>query len=442
MPGSTQLNILDELYLHLNRDDEPWSVQLEVQVEGRIDAERLERAIRDAASRHPVARARLSDTRDTDRRYHWEIADQLDEVPLNVEECDDEAGVEQARERALDHVPSLDSPPPFELTLVHRPGGDSLILNIHHAAGDGIGALRLMGSVLRSYAGDEDPLPGVDPLEARDIGKIVSSSFADRLSRGRALIEHVARFATPPMRFAEDGGTPERPAYGFELIHLSAAEAQAALELRKDGATMNDVLIGALAVAIRRWNEQHEGDTGRMALMMPVNLRPKDWQFDVIANFASYVTVHIGDDEQDDLDTAIAATAERTRRIKEEGVPGLIVDLLQVPTALPTGIKRRLQELIPLTGDLVVDTAVLSNLGRLQGVPHLGDAGGAIRAVWFSPPGRMPLGASFGVATLGEEMFITLRYRHALLAPSAAAEFAALYRDVLTGARVQEASRG
>jgi hypothetical protein len=75
-------------------------------------------------------------------------------------------------------------------------------------------------------------------------------------------------------------------------------------------------------------------------------------------------------------------------------------------------------------------------------VPNLGGDAGAIRAVWFSPPGRMPLGASFGVATLGEELFITLRYRHALLAPTAAAEFGSLYRDVLTGARVPGATTG
>src|SRR4051794_33043999 len=421
MAARARLNILDELYLHLNRDDEPWSVQLEVQAEGRIDEARPADAIRGAAGLHPVARARLSDSRGTDVRYHWEIDDELAEAPLEVVEAVDASDVEHARQRALGCVPTLDEEPPFTLTLIHRPGGASLILNIHHAAGDGIGALRLMGSILRAYAGADDPLPDVDPIEARDIGKIVSTSLADRLSRGRALVEHMARFATPPARVAPDGGAdePDGPAYGFELIQLSAEEAKAAMELRRDGATMNDVLIGALGVAIRRWNEQHDASGGRIALMMPVNLRPKEWRFDVIANFASYVTVHLAEDEQNELEVAIAATADRTRRIKDEGVAGLIVDLLQVPTALPTGVKQRLQQLIPLTGDMVVDTAVLSNLGRLQGVPHLRDAG-AIRAVWFSPPGRMPLGASFGVATLGEELFITLRYRHALLAPTAA----------------------
>src|SRR3954451_19831023 len=128
MVARARLNILDELYLHLDRDDEPWSVQLEVQAEGRLDAMRLERAVRDAAAKHPVARARLSESRGTDIRYDWEIADELEQASLEVADAGDEAEAAQARERALDHVPSLDEAPPFELTLIHRPSGDSLIL--------------------------------------------------------------------------------------------------------------------------------------------------------------------------------------------------------------------------------------------------------------------------------------------------------------------------
>ena len=47
-------------------------------------------------------------------------------------------------------------------------------------------------------------------------------------------------------------------------------------------------------------------------------------------------------------------------------------------------------------------------------MPRLGNAG-TIRELWFSPPGRMPLGASFGAATLDGRLLITLRYRHTLL---------------------------
>jgi NRPS condensation-like uncharacterized protein len=186
-------------------------------------------------------------------------------------------------------------------------------------------------------------------------------------------------------------------------------------------------------VAIRRWNESHGQGSARIALMMPVNLRPKEWRFDVMGNYASYVTVHVPEDRQEDLDEAISAAAESTARIKEDGIAGLIVDLLEFPTVLPTAVKKRLEQLIPLTGNMVVDTAVLSNLGKLDALPRLGDDAGDPKAIWFSPPGRMPLGASFGVATMNDELFVTLRYRHALFDAAGAAEFGGLYRDILLG---------
>lgn len=142
-------------------------MHLEVAVDGHFDERLLVDAVREAAARHPVARARLADSRETDVRYSWEIADELESVPLELVDCDDDDALEAARRRALGRVPALDTAPPFALTLARGGDGDSLILNLHHAAGDGIGALRLMGSILRAYAGEDDPIPGVDQLEAR-----------------------------------------------------------------------------------------------------------------------------------------------------------------------------------------------------------------------------------------------------------------------------------
>jgi len=427
MTTTAQLNILDELYMHLDREDEPWSVHIEAQMDRALDPDRLIAAVREAAERHPIARARRADSRATDISYEWVIEDELAEPPVAVADCPDDAALDRAREAVMGHSPALDRTGPFEVVLAQRPDGegDVVLLNLHHAAGDGMGALRLLASILRAYDGDEDPVPPVDPLEVRDVTDLVGpEGLGDRVKRIRALAEHVARFASQPIRIAPRGGDEDAPAYGFETLRLGPDELVRVMERRAGGATANDVLIAALGVAARRWNEHHDGPTGRAALMMPVNLRPKEWRFDVIANFASYVTVHLGEDEQDDMDTAVRATAERTRKIKEDGIPGLIVDLLAFPTALPTGVKQRLQELIPLTGNVVVDTAVLSNLGKLDELP-------GVRRVGFSPPGRMPLGASFGVATLNDRMWVTLRYRHALFDADAADEFLRLYERVL-----------
>jgi NRPS condensation-like uncharacterized protein len=423
----TRLTVLDELYLHLDREDEPWSVHLEIEVEGTIDEARLADAVREAALKHPLARARLADSRGTDVRYHWEIAEELEDVPLEVVDGHD---LPRAREELLGSTPRLDRPGPFSLLLAHRPDGDALVMNLHHAAGDGLSTVRLMASIARAYAGVDDPLPSVEPLEVRDIqGMVGSRSIADRLKRSPAALEYLTRGTARPARIAPQGDS-DKSGYGFELLKLDADGVKKVVARRREGATVNDVLLAALAITARDWNERHGGETGSAYLTMPINLRPPEWRYEVVGNYASYVSVHLSGDDLLDLESAIDAAAEKTRRIKDAGVAGLLIDLFEAPTVLPTAIKKRLQTLIPLTGNLAVDTAALSNLGRLESVPDLGDAG-AVKAVWFSPPGRMPLGVSLGIATLEGELFVTLRYRFSQFDAGAAGEFAALFKRVL-----------
>ena len=38
MPTTTPLNVLDELYLHLDREDKPWSVHAEIRRNSRSNA--------------------------------------------------------------------------------------------------------------------------------------------------------------------------------------------------------------------------------------------------------------------------------------------------------------------------------------------------------------------------------------------------------------------
>ena len=420
---SVPLNRLDELYLNLDHGEEPWNVHFEVRVAGRLDSDRVTEAIGAAALRHPVARARLGDWRYTDRSYRWEIARALVEVPLQVATCADEAALAAARENLLSCSPSLDAPPPFAVLLAHGPAGDSLVLNLHHAAGDGIGAARLMLSILRAYAGADDPLPPLDPLAVRDVRALAgTASLADGIVRTRALAESAARKWEPPARIAADGGG-DRPGYGVELLALTRDETAAVFALRTDGTTVNDVLLAALAVAVRRWNAAHGRTPRRVTLSMPVNLRPPEWKTEVVGNFASYVTVSGG--IADDLPRALEGIGRQTRAVKRDGLAGLVVDLLAGPSLLTIAAKQRLPDLISLTGNVVVDTATLSNLGTLTALED------EVEAVWFSPPGRMPLGVAIGAVTHDARLLLTLRYRHAQFDAPAAGAFARLYREVL-----------
>jgi NRPS condensation-like uncharacterized protein len=391
---------------------------------------------------HPLARARLRAAAPTDVRYHWEVVDELDKIPLEVVDCADDAALARAREQLLSRSPSLETSPPFAVTLARNPAGDSVLLNLSHAVGDGISAVRLMASFLRAYAGEPDPPAPVDPLEVRDIGQLVGSrSVTARLARGRALLEGTARLAESPARIAADGSS-ERPGYGFSLLQLGPEELAAVTARRREGATINDVLLAGFAVTIRRWNERHGTPAARLMLTMPVNLRADEWRNEVLGNFASYVSVRFATDEQTSIPVAVAAARSRTRKIKSQGAAGLAVDLLELPTAtLPTVVKQRFQDLITLTGSRLLDTAMLSNLGRLEAAPHLGESAGEVRHLWFSPPGRMPMGASLGAASYDGTLFLCLRYRHALFDGDAATAFTALLHDTLTTPEQSETHR-
>jgi NRPS condensation-like uncharacterized protein len=428
---SVPLNLLDEHFLNLDQEREPWGVHVEVRVGGRLDPGRLADAIRTAALHHPMARARLGPAYPTDLAYRWEIVDALDETPLTVVECCDETDLDDARERLYAVSPPVDVAPPFAVVLAQGPGGDAVLLNLHHAAGDGVGGVRLMRSILRAYAGAADPVPAFDPLAVRDVLALAAArSPEERVTRRRALAQAAVRRMAPITRVARDGGE-RRAGYGFELMALSRDETTAVFAKRGERATVNDVLLAALAAAIGAWNGGHSRYAGQIALTMPVNLRPAEWREEVVGNFASYVSLSLGPRDHCDLRRAIDVTAARTRRIKQDGLAGLVVELLVGPSMLPVAAKRHLQDLIPLTGNRTVDTASLSNLLVLDGWPALGADAGAVEAVWFSPPGRAPLGAALGAATVGGRLHIAVRYPRTQFDREAARAFAAVYRDVL-----------
>ena len=253
---SIPLNLLDELYLNLDRETEPWTVHYELQLGMHLDADRLAGAIAAAARRHPLARVRLAPWHFVDHGYDWEIAEELGDVPLKICAAGPDA-VAQARELLFSMSPSLSSPPPFMVVLVRGSDGDSILLNLHHAAGDGISAARLMLSIMRAYAGDEDPVPPLDPLAVHDVWQFAAArSFREQRARRRALMMGAWRPLVRTARIAGEGGD-DRPAYGFEMFALSTQESQALFARHPERATVNDLLLGALAVAIGRWNAEH-----------------------------------------------------------------------------------------------------------------------------------------------------------------------------------------
>jgi NRPS condensation-like uncharacterized protein len=300
------------------------------------------------------------------------------------------------------------------------------MLNVNHAAMDGFAALRVLRSVARAYVGQEDPVPEVDFLEARAVpAGLVSTDLGTRMRRILALAEKTRDLLAPPARLAPDGGSGE-PGYGFHHVALSKGQTDALISLDHPG-TVNDVLLAALNMAIAGWNAEHGAPCRRAGVLVPSNLRPHQWRHEMVGNFSLPARISTSRRHRRTPGSTLSAITAQTRRKKTAGFGTALLEVLNRSPLLPLWAKQALVALLPLSGNRLVDTAMLSNLGQISEPLDFGPEAGETTEVWFSPPARMPLGLAIGTVTAAGRLHLAIRYRHRLFGSEAAQRFSDRY---------------
>lgn len=427
--------VIDEAVHLLDTPMEPWSIEVEVAFSGRLDEDRLRAAVATAATNHAMVRARQCPARLWDRHFTWEIGPGLELDPVRVVECPDDESLAATRARLQSFSVPLVESPPLRLWVARRPegaDGDTLMVNVNHAAFDGFGTIRFLQAVGRAYTGGTDPLPSVPLEEARDVrGHLDSDDARVQAERWRDLAEKFGDLVRAPARLAVEDGVDEA-GYGFTHVQLSVQETEAVTARSGDSVTVNDLLLAALALAIDTWNAEHGTATGRIGILVPVNLRPKPWQADIVTNFVLDTRVSAGLSDRRDDDALLEAISGHTERVKRWGAGAALIELLGLSPYLPLWAKAPVSPLLWLTGYRLIDTAILSNLGAVKDLPQFGPEAGEVTALWFSAPTRMPCGLSLGAASVGGRLCLSFRHRHPQFGPEAARRFADLYRFELS----------
>ena len=422
--------VIDQAVHLLDTQPEPWGIQMELWLPGHLDDERLRAAVQEAVRPHPMARARQLPARRSDRTWTWEIGTTLDLDPLRVVTCLDEAAVTKVRNDLYSRQVPLVESPPFRLLLVHRPDGDGLLLNANHAAFDGFGCLRLLQSVAAQYSGRRDDPPAVDLQEARDVDRhLAAPDRRTRARRLRMLASKASDLGRRPARLACDGGH-EGPGYRLHVCALTE-EQTGRLDV-EGGPTINELLLAALNRAIVGWNDEHGDPTGRVSLLVPVNLRPKEWQQDVVTNMVLETRAATSQRDRTDAASLLAKVKSQSEQIKQ-GAGAALMEVIGGWTSVPLWAKQPLTTLLTLTGNRLVDTAVISNLGRISEPPDFGPDAGTTDAAWFSAPARMPCGLSLGVVTVGGRLHLSFRVRTPQMGADAVRRFADRFVDDLLG---------
>lgn len=419
-------SIIDEAIHLLDHEAAPWSIQLELRVRGHLDEARLRAALAGALLRHPLACARKKATHPSVHRDMWEIPMTTDVDPLRVVDCPDDAALAAVRADLQSFAVPLAESPPLRVRLARHSDGDVVMLNVNHSAMDGFGALRVLQSIARDYTGEPDPPPALALAEARDLpNRLAAPKLSTRLRRQLVLAQRLHDLILPPARLAKDGPSGDA-GYGFHHVTLSAHQTKSLISLHHAG-TVNDVLLAGLHLAIDGWNTEHGDRCERIGVLVPANLRPREWRNDIVSNFSLPARLATTRRQRSSPMATLEAITTQSTRKKKSGMGTAFIELLDRSHLFPLWVKQLMVMALPLTGNRLVDTAMLSNLGRLDDPPSFGPASGEMSEVWFSPPARMPLGLSIGAATASGQMFLSLRYRHRLFGAEAARRFADRY---------------
>ncbi|WP_166463091.1 condensation domain-containing protein [Amycolatopsis acidicola] len=402
------LTPVDELGHWLDRPGEPNNVHLEAAIDAHVDAIRLRAALDGVLAAHPLARARLAPGHVLRRRLKWEIPATTPKALTQVR-WDQPADLARRREEFVSTPVRLDTGPALRLLHAIGPERDVLLLSLHHAVFDGLSGVRLLRSLADRYAGRSDPVP--------------DKPFAARIPRARP---GPARVHGRPARIAEDGAEP-LPGYGF---HHLALPRPAPLP---GPATVNDVLIAALGMAIAYWNVAHGTAPSTVRITMPLNTRPAGDER--LGNLCRLASIAVTDDAANPFRRVLGDVTAQTTAAKIQGGPQLdpVSRALMLPW-YPAVLRGPIVRLAHRMGAAhYSDTSLVSNLGILDRPTDFGP-GAPVEAVWFSTPAPMPRGLSLGVTTMRGRMHLCLRYRHALFDAAAAARFAALLEELLAAA--------
>jgi diacylglycerol O-acyltransferase len=177
----------------------------------------------------------------------------------------------------------------------------ALVVLLHHCMVDGASAVRALSAVLWDPVAPASPPPLPAPATAP-----AGTPFN---LRGVVRRELMPKATDTPL---------DRHPSPLRRVAATRASLGALKRIGKTvggGATVNDVVLCAVAGGLRRWLEHHGGPLHGIRVQVPVSLHDAHERSDELGNHDSFMVVDVGTDEPEPA-TRLRAIASRTRELK------------------------------------------------------------------------------------------------------------------------------
>ena len=198
--------------------------------------------------------------------------------------------------------------PLWEFTVVEglEGGRSGLIIKVHHAITDGVGAVKIamhLFDLERDAPLDRGPMPDEPPVHvmtqlerlvdaanherrrqtgivrrsARSVITAAAGAAADApgsARRFRDTLSSVARMLAPATEPMSPIMRARSLSVHFDTISVPLAELKAAAKLAEG--KLNDAFVAAIAGGMRRYHEHHGADVDALRMTMPINIRNEE----------------------------------------------------------------------------------------------------------------------------------------------------------------------
>lgn len=282
-------------------------IHLVVDFDGRLDSERLAKALRLTMDAEPVLGCRFV------RRWAWPYWERVADERLGPEQLLTEergAEVEDTTQRFLAAPLDTTAGPQVRGLLVDGPAGDRLLLKVHHTAADA-GGTKEVGYILARLYRDLETKPrlSVEPnLGSRSQVQIYRRFLPRHLLGLLRRMWRDSRDNSGPLRSLRIGCEGPRegpPRFHFRTQDGARHAAIAALARRHD-ATLNDVAMAALLRGLTALAPSTDGRGRRLIGTVDLRRHVPDARADAVCNLSGFMFPRyrgeLGDDLPETLD--------------------------------------------------------------------------------------------------------------------------------------------
>ncbi len=416
-----------------DRPETPMTFFLRAGFTGEFEPRVFGRSVARAQERHPLFAAHLEGSyRDRTRRLKWVPA--ANQTPI-ITFSDRDAPIHHP-----DGDPYIDLHREVGVRFwVRQSNGQAeVLMQIHHAISDAMGATQFLEDLMGFYG---EALDGhfksgsyrqLDPTTLLGRGHFGMTSL-DKirrapwdLSRATQFFQNTAEALATDITFDRKRkmGTFPFPAERRFFLHTDDL-ANLRRHGQSLGATINDVLLRDLFLAIDTWNQRQSSTDRRRSvrLAMPINLRQPRDQSMPAANVMSLAFLERSGKKLNHADTLLAGVVDETRLIKQRHLGLTLCRAAGLAGQVRGGLR------FVLDPKRCYSTAVLSNLGAPLSDSPLPTREGKIFAgpvrlesLELLPPFRPATYAAFGVVTYGGHTAISLNVDPRFLRADAASD--------------------